>query len=334
MKKVLAILLVMTLLTVSVFAQGGTESSGVKTLKVGSTSPAGSSHQDALEYLQKKVQEISGGKLDMSIHMAGSLGNTAQEFAQLKEGTLDIFLCGFDTSAVLKEGSDFAVLCVPYVFDDMEHYEKFVASDLCKSMIEKVEEANGLHFYGLVAPSNPRTLSTTKKYISSVKDVDNMKIRVPETQAIYEMWKAWGANPVIISGGELYTSLESGLCDGQDNDVVSSYTSGFGEVLKYFTEIDYIQQSLVMWFSDISWNKLTEEEQGWLNQAIAETYEEYGQVVRDSYASAKQALIDAGVEFCDVDVDSFKNAAAEAVKSMDGVLFTAGLYDQIRAMAD
>ncbi|MCF0261868.1 MAG: TRAP transporter substrate-binding protein [Sphaerochaetaceae bacterium] len=333
MKKVLVALLVLFTM-VSVFAAGSAEQSGTKVLKLGSTSPAGSNHEEALVYFQTRLREVSGGKLDVSIHMAGALGNTAQHFAQLQEGTLDIFLCGFDTSATLREGSDFAVVCVPFAFNDMDHYQKFVESDICKNMISKVEKANGLHFFGLITPSNPRTLSTTNKPISSVADVKNMKIRVPETQAIFKMWESIGANPVIISGGELYAALQSGLADAQDNDVVASQSSGFGEVLKYFTEIDYIQQALVTWFSEITWNSLSAEEQGWLNTALAQTFEGYGQITRDGYAGAKQALIDQGVTFCDVDVESFRKAAAEAVKAMDGVLFTKGLYDQIRALAN
>ncbi len=330
MKKVLVILMVL-LMSVSLFAQGQSEST-TKVLKLGSTSPAGSSHEKALVYFQERLRDVSGGKLDVSIHMAGALGTTAQQFAQLQEGTLDIFLCGFDTTSILREASDFSVVCVPFLFNDMDHYIKFIESDLCKDMISKVEKANGLHFFGLITPTNPRALSTTKKYIHNVSDVSNMKIRVPETQAIFKMWESLGANPVIISGGELYSALQSGLADAQDNDVVSTETSGMGEVLKYFAEIDYIQQALVTWFSEKNWNKLSAEEQGWLNQALAETYEGFGQITRDGYEESKQKMIAQGVTFCDVDVDSFRNAAQKAVKDMDGVLFSAGLYDKIRAL--
>ena len=333
MKKALVMLLVLVAVIGTVFAQGGGESSSdVKVLKIGSTSPAGSSHHQALQYFQEKLKEVSGGKMDSTLHMGGTLGTTAQEYAQLKEGSLDVFLTAFDTASVLKGGKDFTVVRVPYAFDDMDHYFKFVESDLCKGMIAEVEKQNGIHFMGVLTPTLPRALSTTNKPVSKVSDVSNMKIRVSETQSIYEMWKAWGANPVIISGGELYTALESGLADGQDNDVAATYTSGMGEIQKYYTELNYIQQSLVTWFSQKNWDKLTEEQQGWINQAMKETCEEFGEIMNESYATSKQALIDAGVTFVDADIQSFKDATAEAVKAMDGVLFTKGLYDQIRAL--
>ena len=333
MRKVVLLLLVLVLTFGVVFAQGGSEStSDVKVLKIGSTSPAGSSHHQVLQYFQEKLKTVSGGKLDATLHMGGTLGTTAQEYAQLKEGSLDIFLTAFDTASVLKGGKDFTVVCVPFVFDDIDHYMKFVESDLCKSMIADVESQNGIHFMGVITPSLPRALSTTNKAVSTVEDVRNLKIRVPETQSIYEMWKAWGANPVIIAGGETYTALESGLADGQDNDVSSTYSSGYAEIQKYYTELNYVQQALVTWFSQKNWDSLTDEQKGWINQAMEETCAEYSVIMEESYATSKQALIDGGVTFVEPDLQSFKDATAEAVKSMDGVLFTSGLYDQIRAL--
>ena len=336
MKRAIVALLVLAMAIGLVFDGGSAETNanGVKVLKFGSTSPAGSSHHEALLYFQEKLKEVSGGKMDVSLHMGGTLGTTAQEYAQLREGSLDMFLTAFDTASVLRGGKDFTVVCVPYVFDDMDHYDKFVASDLCQSMIADVEEQNGLHFLGVLTPSLPRALSTTSVPVQSVEDVKNLKIRVSETQAIYEMWKAWGANPVIIAGGETYTALENGLADGQDNDVFATYTSGYGEIQDYYTEINYVQQSLIIWFSQKSWDKLSEEQQGWLNAAIAQTHTEYGEIMNASYESSKQAMIEEGVTFLEPDIDSFKQATAEAVKEMDGVLFREGLYDEIRALND
>lgn len=333
MKKVLVALLFLVVVVSGVFAQGGSEAgSDTIVLKIGSTSPAGTSHHQALQYFQEKLKTISGGKIDSTLHMGGTLGTTAQEYAQLKEGSLDIFLTAFDTASVLKGGKDFTVVCVPFVFDDMDHYFKFVESDLCKDMIAGVESQNGIHFMGVITPTLPRALSTSKKPVKNVADVKNLKIRVSETQSIYEMWKAWGANPVIIPGGETYTALESGLADGQDNDVFATYTSGYAEIQKYYTEINYVQQALVTWFSQKNWDKLSEEQQGWIEQAMKETCDEFGKIMDESYSSSKQALIDGGVTFIEPDLQSFKDATAEAVKTMDGVLFTKGLYDQIRAL--
>lgn len=333
MKKLFVAILILVVVSSAVFAGGATESAnGVKTLKLGSTTPSATYDHQALQYFQSRVQELSGGKLNISIHMGGTLGTTAQEYAQLREGSLDMFLTAFDTASVLRGGKDFTVTCVPYVFDDMEHYHKFVESELGQNMIADVESQNGLHFLGILAPRLPRALSTTSRPVASVADVANLKIRVSEAQSIYEMWKAWGANPVIISGGELYSSLESGLADGQDNDVISTHSSGMGEIQDYYTELDYIQQCIVLWFSQANWDKLTEEEKGWLETALDETYTNFEGLLGQQYEEAKQALIEEGVTFIEPDIESFKAATEASIGVMDGVLFREGLYEEIRAL--
>lgn len=333
MKRFLILLMVLIVTVGTIYSGGSTESAeGAKVLKLGSTTPSATYDHEALLYFQSRVRELSDGALDMSIHMGGTLGTTAQEYAQLREGSLDMFLTAFDTASVLRGGQDFTVTCVPYVFDDMEHYHKFVKSDLGQEMISAVEEQNGIHFLGILAPRLPRALSTTNRPVSTIADVSNLKIRVSEAQSIYEMWKAWGASPVIISGGELYSSLESGLADGQDNDVISTNSSGMGEIQDFYTELDYIQQCIVLWFSQANWNKLSDEEKGWLETAINDTYTHFESVLSDQYVEAKQSLIDEGVTFIEPDIESFKSATEDSLSIMDGTLFRKGLYDEIRAL--
>ena len=334
MKKGLVLLFVFIAVVGFVFASGSTEgsSSGTKVLKLGCTSPVGSVHQTGAERFQKYLREVSGGKLDVTLHMGGALGTTAQEYAQLKTGDLDMYLTAFDTACVLADGGDFMVTCVPFIFDDFDHYLRFVNSDLCKSMIEKVEKTNGVHFLGMLFPSLPRACNTVNKPIASVEDVKGIKMRVPETQAIFEMWKAWGASPVITPGSQTYSAMESGLVDGQDNDVISTNSNNYQEITKYYTEINYIQQSLVVWYSQTLWDKLSAQEKAWIEQARDLAYKEHEEWLDGAYAEAKAKMIADGMTFVEPDIDSFQKATDEAIVAFDGVLWTKGLYNQIRAL--
>lgn len=333
MKRIISIVLILAVAMVA-FAGGSSEAStstGVKTLKLGTTAPGGPVNGCA-EYFAKSVAEVSGGKLVVDVHTASTLGNTAQLYAQLKSGDLDFFVTAFDTATVLKDGEAFAIVCVPYVFDDFDHYMKFATSDLCKEMIAKVEASNGLHFVGLGSQNMPRTLSA-RIPVYSVEDVKNLKLRCPETKGQFQMWEMWGANPLIINGGESYTAIEQGIADGQENDVVGSYNSGYGEILKYFMEIDYIQQANVIWGSQINWGKYTDQEKAWIEEALAKTFKEYSEETVNSYDAAKAGLIAQGVTFVDVDVDSFKQATYAAIPTLEAQgIIPAGLYDTVRAL--
>lgn len=314
-------------------ASDAADSGEVVTLKLGSTSPVGSVHETFATTFADTLKEVSGGKMQVEVNMGGVLGNTLSHYSQLEQGDLDFFMAALDTASGLREGADMAVVLVPFLFESKEHYKAFLESDLLAGMISKIEDANGLHFLGSLCPQLPRGLSTTNVPVHSVEDVRNLKIRMPEATAMTTVWSAWGANPTIISGGETYSALQSGLADGQDNDVLSTSTSAYYEIQKYYMELNYIYQDLFLWASAKNFAALTEEQQGWVEDAVAQTYDKMDAALDQMYVEEKQKMIDNGMEFIDVDLDSFRKATDAAVGEFEGTLYSAGLYEQIKALA-
>ncbi len=314
-------------------ADTGEKGDDVLVLKLGVPAPAGTVQPNTAELWADKLEAASGGKMTIEVLAGGVLGNTAAHYSQLEQGTLDFFLTGFDTATVLKEGSDFSVCVVPFLFEDLDHYHKFLDSDILKNMVEKVETANGIKYMGPISDQAPRSLTTTNTPVKVPADLKNMKIRTPESPAITKMLTAWGANPMVVSGGELFQALQTGMVDGQDNDLVNSYSSGFSEVQKYYMNLDYIYSDMVIWMSDISWNKLTPEQQGWLTQSLEETFKEASDTLwSTTYEECLKKFQEEGVTYIEVDREAFVKAAEEIAEKFDGDLFSAGLYDQIKGL--
>lgn len=339
--KMLAVMLMLSITACSGPKQGTAADSGNPeaarqniVLKIGTTSSAKGMPSRSAAYFQKRIEELSGGTITCEQNIAGALGNTAQHYAQLKEGSLDVFVTAYDTFNVMESGDDFSVCVVPYVFNDIDHYMKWIDSDIYKEMVKKVEDANNVKVLGPVGKLASRGLSTTAVPVHSVNDVENLKIRCPETPSMTAVWEAWGANPVIIPASEIYTSLDGGICDGQDNDVITTNNSGYAEVQKYYMELNYIQQCAVLVMSGSTWNKLDETQRGWVEQAVGETLDGFSKELDGEYEAAKENMIGMNVEFIDVDIESFRSAASEAIKKMDGNLFSQGLYDRIHALGD
>lgn len=303
------------------------------TLKLGCTSPVGTFHETIANTFADNVKKLSDGKITVEISMGGVLGNTLSHYSQLQQGDLDFFIAALDTASGLKEGSDMAVVLVPFLFENETHYKKFLSSDLMSGMIGKIENANGLKFLGSLSRQMPRGLSTTNVPVHTVADVKNLKIRTPEATAMTTIWTAWGANPTIISGGEMYSALQSGLADGQDNDVINTSSSALYEIQKYYMELNYIYQNMFLWASAKKFAALDSQQQAWIEKAVTETYDTLSTQIDSMYKDAKKTMTDNGMEFIDVDVDSFRKATTEAVGKFDGKLYTAGLYEQIRALA-
>lgn len=353
MKKLLVLVLVLAM-TMSLFACGSNdsgaqssqpvESSGENTpgtqvetvsLKLGTQAPPSTPLYKWAEDYAAALSEASGGAIQVEIVGSSSLGTTAQHYSQLSQGTLDIFLTGFDSAAIMRDALDFNIFVMPYAFDDVNHFVRFVESDIFDEMCTPVEASNNVHFLGLLTIGNPRGLSTSNREVRTVADVENLKIRVPDSTAQIEVWKAWGANPVNIPASELYTSMESNICDGQENPLDGTAMSGYAEVQNYYTELDYIQQGTVLWMSQKTWDKLTEEQRGWLESARASCYETLSAECLEGLDGYRQMLIDAGMTvISDFDVDSFKKIAEEMVPQFEGQLFSAGLYEKIRSLSE
>jgi len=304
-------------------------------LKVGTTAPPTTLVAQSAIMFGEKLKELSGGAMDIDLVSAGALGTTPQHYSQMQQGDLDIFVTAFDTATVMKDSKDFSIFVVPYAFNDIEHFRKFLETDTFMEMKNKAEAANGIHFLGCTGNMLPRCLSTTNTPVYTPADLKNLKIRTPEAPAIVTVWTKWGANPIQTAGSEIYSSLESGLIDGQDNDVVGSTSTPLYEVQSYYMELNYIQQANIMWASQMTWDKLSEQQRQWVEQAIEETDKDFSTDLFDTeYPKAKKLMEESGVEFIEFDREAFVDLAAETVKEMDGTLFRKGLYDEVRALVE
>ncbi len=311
-------------------ASGG--SGEVVALKGGCTNNPTSASFSYAESFANILEEVSGGKMTLEWHGGGTLGSTAQHYAQLKAGTLDMFSTGIDTATTLDGGTDFAAFVVPYMFNSAEHMEKFLDSDIMQEILAEVEPRNNVKFLGNICTSAPRGLSTTNTPVYVPEDVQGLRLRVPESPAIQEVWHRWGANPVQISANELYSALDGGMADGQDNNVLSMWNSAYCEVQKYYMELEYIQNPQVLWMSADTWNSLDETQQGWVMEAIAKAYEVNTADAEVEYEDSKAKCIEEGLEFIEFDRKAFEDSANEIAQEMDGEMFSAGLYDRIKAL--
>lgn len=311
------------------------KAAGAFVIKMGTTSSAKGMPSRSAENFKTILEEVSGGAMSCDINIASALGNTAQHYAQMKDGSLGGFVTAYDTFNIMQNGQDFSIAVVPYAFDDMEHFHKWIDSDLYKEMVAAVEEPNNVKVIGPIGDVCPRGLSTSGKPVKSVADVKNLKIRVPETKSMVAVWEAWGANPTIIPASEIYTSLDSKIADGQENDVLTTNNSAYAEVQDYYMELDYIMQSEVLVLSGTVWKQMDEQQQKWVMEAAQKAQESFTAQIASEYEEAKEHMQkELNVEFIDVDVQSFRDAAAGAISEMNGDLFSDGLYDKIRALAD
>lgn len=238
-----------------------------KELKLAHGLPTDHPVHQAMEYMGQRVRELSEGKLTVKVYPSEQLGSEQQCVELVQIGSLAIT----KVSAAVMESftEDYKVLGLPYIFRSKEHaFEVFdgdIGDDLLKSSTDKW--IRGLTFYD----AGSRSFYLKNKPIEHPDDLAGMKIRVMSSITAVGMIRALGGSPTPISWGELYTALQSGVVDGAENNPPSLYTSRHYEVCKYYSLDEHTTIPDVLVISEVVWEKLSEEEREWVQQAADES---------------------------------------------------------------
>lgn len=269
-------------------------------------------HQ-AMVFMAERLDEISEGNMEIEIYPSGQLGSEQQCVELLQIGSLAITKV---SAAVMESFTDnFQVLGLPYVFRSKQHSFNVFDGPIGKELLTSTEQYNirGLCFYDAGA----RSFYTIDKPINTPEDLEGLKIRVMKSQTAMNMVKAIGGSPTPISWGELYTALQSGVVDGAENNPPSLYTSHHYEVCKYYSIDEHTMVPDVLIISTVVWNKLTDQEKKWLQQAVDESVVEQRKLWAESERESLRIVQEAGVKINYPDKAPFMAKVQEMMKGYE-----------------
>ena len=240
------------------------------------------------ELLEKK----SGGKLTIKIYPGGQLGGERQCLELLQIGSLDMTKV---SSAIIENfAPKYKVLGLPYLFRDKQHLYNVLDGDIGTELLHDGGKfwLRGLCFYDAGA----RSFYTIDKPILKPDDLKGMKIRVMKSTTPVMMVEAFGGSPTPISWGELYTSLQQRVVDGAENNPPSFYTSHHYEVCKYYSLDEHTAVPDVLLINTHTWDKLTEQEKTWLQEAAKESVAEQRKIWAEFEKLSLEKVQEAGVK--------------------------------------
>ena len=144
---------------------------------------------------------------------------------------------------------------MPYMLDNREKAWKIYDGEFGKKLGALTEKEGGWKWLGW-AENSLRMFSNAKKEIKTPADMVGLKIRTQENDIHMKIVNDLGASATPIAFGELYTALQQGTVDGQENGVALTYSMGFAEIVKYMTLLPHIYDPYIVAISKESWNKL------------------------------------------------------------------------------
>jgi tripartite ATP-independent transporter DctP family solute receptor len=276
----------------------------------------------AMVHMADRCKEISNGELTIEIYPSGQLGSEQQCVELLQIGSLAIT----KVSAAVMESftEDFKALGLPYVFRSKEHAFKVLDGEIGQELLLSSEPfwIRGLCFYD----AGCRSFYTIDQQINHPDDLKGLKIRVMKSIISMELVKALGGSPTPISWGELYTALQSGVVDGAENNPPSFYTSHHYEVCKYYSLNEHSMVPDVLIVSSKVWEKLSDREKKWLQQAARESVAVQRKLWAQSEMESLRIVQEAGVIVNYPDKQPF---AEKVVPLLDSFRDNEKIYDLI-----
>jgi len=231
-------------------------------------------------FFKSEVERLSGGRMTVTPYPGSQLGPDLQVLSGLRAGAIEAQL----TTTSLLGGIDraFNVYDIPFLFRDFR--ELYAVSDGEPGrLLRDIGQANGFVILNLHSGAW-RNLTNRTRPVASVQDIKGLKLRTLQSAVFIDFWKALGANPVALPFPELYTALEQGTVDGQENANGVTVFAKLTEVQKHYTATQHNAYVGVLLFSGPVWQRLNEDERSVLRQAGASSQQFWRQALVDNDA--------------------------------------------------
>jgi len=256
----------------------------------------------SFEKMAEIMNERSGGRIEATAFPSAQLGNLRAISEGLQLGTIEM---GTQSPGGLASFMPLlGVLELPYIYRDNQHVYQTVDGEIGQELNELFREKTGIRILGYWM-NLYRNTTNSKRPIVKPEDFKGLKIRVPETKTVMDTIAALGASPVPMTFGEVYTSLQQGVIDGQENPLSIIWASKLYEVQKYLSLTGHVYSPVVVMISDQFYNSLPEDLQKIVVEAFEEVRPTARQMVEDQEIEILKNLKDKGMEINDVDKAEF-----------------------------
>jgi len=213
------------------------------------TSPEGIGAQAFADEVKKR----SNGRLEIRLHSGGALGGEREMLEGIQLGTIDIAMPA--TAVVGNFVPEVQILDIPFLFRDIDQAYRVFDGPIGQEMLAKFP-SRGL--IGLALGGNGfRQLTNSKRPVSSPDDLHGLKLRTMENQTHLMVWRQLGALPTPMALPEVFTALQQGVVDGQENPIGAIINNKFGQVQKYLTLTNHAFTSIAVVMSPTAYNALS-----------------------------------------------------------------------------
>jgi tripartite ATP-independent transporter DctP family solute receptor len=270
--------------------------SAEKTIKVGHAVPETDAMHLAWTFFKEKVEANTGGSLKVEIYPNAALGNDRELSEAVMLG--EVTCTSVSSSPLAAFVPDLFILDVPFSFPTRDSVWAALDGELGKAL-DKSMEKKGIINLGYWE-NGFRNITNNKRPIRTPKDLEGVKLRTMENPIHLAAWKALGANPTPMSFGEVFTALQQGTVDGQENPYALIYNCKFFEVQKYISDTRHIFTAYVPMINKEFLDDLSNKERTAVLEAGREMSLYQRKIAVDLDEKARQNILASGIQAADL----------------------------------
>ncbi|MDY4879423.1 MAG: TRAP transporter substrate-binding protein [Gemmiger sp.] len=216
---------------------------------------------------KEKVEELSGGSITIDIQASGVLGSENDVLDNILAGGDTIDMSRISAFALTSYGCNKSkLLSIPFTFENREHFWNFANSDLAAEFLNEPQEL-GLPVRGIFYGEEGFRHFFTVNPVNGIEDMKGLKLRVSNDPVMTGMVESLGASPTVVSFGELYSALQTGVVDGAEQPIANYKSNAFPEVANNLILDGHTLGAVQVIITDNAWNKLAENQQACIMEA-------------------------------------------------------------------
>lgn len=306
MKRILIGVLAMVFL----FTMAGIASAQFKaTMKLASATPPDHPYNVGGQKFADLIKERTNGRIEIKIYPAMQLGKGEREMLEgIQQGAIDLLVTS--TGPLGGFSPSINILDFPFLFRDFNHVDLVMDGAIGRKLLNDFDKANikALAFW----ENGFRHLTNSKRPVKKVEDGKGLKIRTMENKVHLAAWKAAGLNPTPMAWGEVFTALQQGVIDGQENPIAVIHSTKLWEAgQKHFSFSAHVYSPSPLVMSKMKFDAMPKEDQELFLKTGLEVAKFQRKLNRDAEEAKMKEMATKGVTLIrDVDRESFKKAMA------------------------
>lgn len=281
------------------------------TIRAATANPEGSLHTTAINKFKEIVETESEGKIKVQTYYGGSMGDEQANVRQLRDQ--EIHLAVLAVGNLTPFASQATIYYLPYMFPEIEDaYSLFDNEEFNDKIADAIAQQSGTRPLSWLV-GGYRHLTNSERPVTTIDDLEGLKIRVPPVDIQIKSFKAWGVEPHPVAWDETFNALQQGVVDGQENPSSVNRDQKFWEVQDHITKLHYLLWVGPMLFSETWLQSMDPANKELVVRAAKEAAQYEWEWSEEEEQKALQQCLDHGMELHELEDEEVWKEKARAI---------------------